>query len=42
LYNLSKNSHTCEKMPYTKTEVLANELYMKAVVYERKLLLESR
>jgi len=42
LCNLSTYSHTCEAVAYTKTEVPGNELNVKAVVYIRKLLRESR
>jgi len=36
--NLSTNSHICETMAYTASEVFGNELNVKTVVYIRKLL----
>jgi len=42
IYNLSTNSHTGETMAYTASEVLGNERSMKAVVYIRKPLRQSR
>jgi len=40
--NFSTNSHTCETIAYSASEVLGNELNMKAVVYIRKPLRKSR
>jgi len=34
--NLINNSHTCEIMAYTASEMLGNELNVLAVVYIRK------
>ena len=42
LCNLSTSSHTCETMAYTASEMLGNELNVRAVVYIHKPLHLSR
>jgi len=40
--NISTNSHTCDTMAYTASEVLGNELSVQAAGYIRTTVRQSR